>query len=236
MKHIEKLLRFRKSTKNHDGRPPNNASHTLSCLYFIKAAKATYFAWAGAQKSSLFIKFVGTDVLESRTFVVVTALGLLHKGETSNVRFETKSTSQPGVVHMHLTCFLPIPRIERVRYVCKSEQNDRYKKRTELLRLKANVDLMLTHQQWNAVCCLLHTKVCFKNLANLLSRNVIFKCRIFMRKKGFKINVFHEQLKLAHLQQIDKTDYFWNSLTLETIRLTFVRIRTHSVLWTKTYT
>jgi len=29
-----------------------------------------------------------------------------------------------------------------------------------------------------------------------------------MRKKGFKINVFHEQLKLAHLQQIDKTDYF----------------------------
>jgi len=59
IKHIEKLLRFRKSTKNHDGRPPNNDTYPLSCLYFIKAAKATYFAWTWAQTSSFFYKICG---------------------------------------------------------------------------------------------------------------------------------------------------------------------------------
>jgi len=43
IKHIEKLLRFRRSTTNHH-RSRNNDFHTLSCFYFIKAAKATYFA------------------------------------------------------------------------------------------------------------------------------------------------------------------------------------------------
>jgi len=144
IKHIEKLLRFRRSTTNHH-RPRNNGFHTLSCFYFIKAAKATYFAWEFVQKSSLRIKSVGTDVLEIRTFVVITALGLLDNGETWNICFAAKSTSQPGTVHMHLTCCLPSSRIEPLHYVCKSKQNDRYGMMpTERLRLKANVDGMFS--------------------------------------------------------------------------------------------
>jgi len=207
--------------------------HFLACTS-LKQLKLHTLPEHEHKRLHFFIKFVGTDVLESRTFVVVTALGLLDNGETWNECFEAKSTSQTGVVHMHFTCCLPVSRIEPLHYACKSEQNDRYKKRAELLCSKANVNAVLTQQQWNGVRCLVHTKVCFINLPNLLSRTGIFKCRIFMRKKDFKINVFHKQLKLAHWQQIDKTDYFWNFLTLETICLIFGRIRTHSIIWTQT--